>query len=159
MTDTLPSYAPQILRRGSFAGVSPPAKLDAAFLRKLRRFDPELECHWHPKLEHWVLYRVKARGGVPADDILFKEFDVTGRGGQYRTPGPWLIDLLRGFDKTRCGSIHPGRANREYLKHLDRQHEREQAEKDKEEETISENFANDCAKYAMGRHSLHVNRT
>jgi len=87
-----------------------------------------------------------------------KEADVVGPHGEYREPGPWLLDLLRIWDKTKGGSVDPGFADREYLKKLDADEARAELERENRQREISLNSATEMAKYAFGRHSVHVNR-
>jgi hypothetical protein len=138
-------------RRGELAeGLPLGARPGAAFLRALRRFDADLEIYWHPILGRWILYRVVQRGATPAGDVLLKETVIHGPGGQLREPGWWLIERLRSWDKTQGGSMQHEYASRKYLEKMDRE-ERAQTEAwDQKTEEISESFARECEKYALG---------
>lgn len=51
---------------------------------------------------------------------MVHEFDIAGPTGQYRPPGPWVLDWLRKNDKTENGGVDPEAANRRWLRNLDR---------------------------------------
>lgn len=138
-------------RRGELAEGSPlGARPSAAFLRALNRFDPGLECYWHPILGRWLLYRVTSRGASRAADVLTKELLLQGPLGEPREPGWWLIDMLRRLDKTRGGSIHHERATKLWIEQMERE-DRQHAEGwHQKTDEISEGFARECEKYALG---------
>lgn len=124
---TAPTFARRwkLSREASSPRLAPPF-----FLRELRRFDKDLEPHWHRRLERWVLYRVARRGVVPAQDYLVKECEVVGPRGEYRPLGTWVLDWLRRLDKTEGGSLDPEHGNRAFLRRLeeaDEARERRQA--------------------------------
>jgi len=140
-------------------GGCPPGKPSRAFLAELKRIDGGLELYWHPIRKRWILYRVTHRAAVPSEDRLVKEFELIGLRGEMRSPGWWLLDWLRQMDKTRGGSVDPQQANREYMRRLHEQECEEEDAKARQVQEMSSSFAADCAKFAFGRKSLHVNRT
>lgn len=78
-----------------------------------------------------------------------KELELQGPEGQYRKPGFWVFDVLRAGDKTRGGSVEVARANREWMKSLERREEiREEKAAKLEEETRLFALRN-FEKYAM----------
>jgi len=129
-----------------------------AFLRELRRMDPGLELFWLSGRERWALYRVKHRAACPSDDELVKEFELVGPGGEYREPGWWLFDLLREYDKTCGGSIDPRVADHFYKQTLKRQLREDQERQEKKHAELSRGVAEEMYDFALGRHSVHVNR-
>ena len=134
-------------RRASLAqgGVAP--SLPLAFLRELRRQDRELELHWFHN--HWILYRVAQRGTVRSEDFLMKELDILGKEDAYRPVGPWLLDWLRANDKTQGGSIEIGRANKNYIKRLDRQENEYARNKEKPVDDLARQFKIDVDDHAV----------
>lgn len=134
---------------------SPPS---TAFLRELRRMDPGLEVIWVPGRDRWVLYRVKHRAAVPSEDQLVKEFEIVGLHGEYREPGWWLIDLLREYDKTCGGAIDPKVADHFYISRLKRLNQEAQERQEKKNADLSRGVAEEMYDFALGRHSVHVNR-
>lgn len=152
------ALAPTCCRRPKLAGSGGAAPTLGAFLRDLKRFDPGLEPHFFETPPRWVLYRVIRKGVCPSEDILMKEFEVTGPKGQYRELGPWLLDLLRSWDKTGGGVIDPGMANRQYLRKLAEDDQKAEFERENRDRALQMNFYKDLEKYAFGRHSVHVNR-
>lgn len=93
--------------------------LSRSFLRELHRVDSGIELHWIPSINRWVLYRLVRRGVIPSEDQMLKEVEVRGPRGEFRSPGQWLIDLLRSYDKTRNGSVCQEYANRKFLRKID----------------------------------------
>lgn len=139
--------------------VPPGHQPSKALLRALSRIDPNLELYWHPIRTRWILYRVVRRGGVPCEDRLVKEAELTGLNGEYREPGWWLIDLLQRWDKTQGGSIDPHQADRQFLFDMDDRYSERSKLREAHSHEISEQITNDFIKYGYGqRRSLHVNR-
>jgi hypothetical protein len=152
------ALAPTCCRRPKLAGSGGAAPTLGAFLRDLKRFDPGLELHFFDTPPRWVLYRVLRKGICASEDVLLKEFEITGPKGQYRELGPWLLDLLRSLDKTDGGAIDPGHANRQYMRRLAEEDEKAELEMENRDRELQLNFYKDLVKYAFGRRGLHVNR-
>jgi hypothetical protein len=126
------SVALTMCRRASLIdGFPPGGGPGRSFLNGLKAFDRGLELYWHPLRKRWVLYRVVQRAAARSDDLLIKEAVVEGPRGEYRSPGPWLLEILRKWDKTRGGSVDPERGNREFLKGLDAADRKKQEAEDR----------------------------
>jgi len=103
-----------IVRRGELLTATSPVCLNRAFLERLDRQDPELELHWHPLLERFILYRRHGgHGQKKPSDILVMQWDLDGQ-----RPGDWLLDWLKWADKFAGGAVSPRAARRKYLKGL-----------------------------------------
>lgn len=120
----------------------------ASLLLSLRRLDPELELYWHGWRRHWVLYRVARHGTTPGGDVLVKQLDIMGPGGQYRPLGNWLLDWLRKNDKTEGGSRDPLWADRQWLRALEQIEERDAAERAKKRDEFSKDFVHEAERWA-----------
>jgi hypothetical protein len=125
-----------VCRRGELVGASSDGPgLTPAFLRDLKQFDRYLEPKWFPHKNRWALYRVARQGTTPSGDYLVKEMELRGPQGQYRPPGPWVIDALRFGDKTRGGTVDPQTGSRAWLKKLD---DEERARKEADQKRVRE---------------------
>lgn len=131
-----------------------------AFLRALRGFDPGLELYFNPVRQKWILYRLLKRAPAPSEDVLLKEFEITGPHGEYRQPSWWLLDQLRRLDKTRGGTVDPHQADRAFLRRLDAEQDAAHHERDHAQTQQNYEAADALRKYAiLGRKNFHVNRT
>lgn len=146
------AYAPTRCRRYQLVNladalVAPPGK---AFLRALERFDSHAELHFNAPIGRWVLYRRNTRAACPSEDVLTKEFVLTGPRGEYRAPGFWLIDVLRKLDKFRGGSLSPEAAAGLYLQHLKEEDEKEEEREARWREDRARDVVNDLVDYGYG---------
>lgn len=144
------------VHRGQLVKASPPqGDLSRGFLRDLSDLDKDLELHWHPIGQRWVLYRrVSRSAGRSSNDLLIKECVVRGPNGEYRRPGGWLLERLRFWDKTKGGSVDPERADYLYRQKILREAEEEEQKEDKERLKLSESLAEDIRFCAFGRASI-----
>jgi hypothetical protein len=140
---TAPTYARrwQLAREASSPRAAPPF-----FLKSLRRYDPDLEPHWHRRMERWVLYRVFRRGVVPAQDHLVKEYEVMGPRGEYRPLGLWVLDWLRAHDKTEGGSVDPQQANRNWIRSFEESEARFERQKEREYQDVVDQCEKDLVR-------------
>lgn len=145
-------------RRHQLVEAAPPAPPDKNFLRALRAFDRGLELYWHPVRGTWILYRLARRGGVPGDDHMVKELELAGPQGQYRHPGPWVIDELRRLDRTRNGSFDLQTSARLYQQRIAEDLAAQDEQIARTADAVGEDFAHELIKYGYGRASVHVNR-
>lgn len=132
-----------VLSRGAGSGPRAPS----SFLRDLRRFNPRLQLIWVPN--RWVLYTVTRRGLTPAEDALVKEVELVGPGGEYRPLGPWVLEMLRRYDKTDGGTIDPAYADRQFLKAIDDEPKERDAEDKKFMEERHKEATTEFTRYAM----------
>lgn len=101
----------------SSSGAIVPEDLRLAVLKQ----DPGVELLWHPQRCHWEMYRVKARGGCPANDLMIHEFTI-------KAPlGFWLINHMQAFDNWTKPTNH-------YINSLEAQEEKEEVEWERKEE-------------------------
>lgn len=151
------AYAPTMCRRNQLV-----ARCDAlvarpgrAFLLALARKDPDLECHFIRDIG-WVLYRRTHKSAAPGEDMLLKELELRGPGGEMRSPGLWLIEVLQKLDKTLGGKLDPGQANREYLRHLqDEEDARERRLQSKRVDAMRDTI-NAMETYAIGNRKHYL---
>ena len=139
-----------ICRRGQLRGACNDGPgLTTAFLRDLKGFDRQLELKWFPAKSRWALYRVARQGTVPSEDYMVKELELSGPEGQYRPPGPWVIDVLRFGDKTRGGSVDPEIANRRWMEKLQNEERAEREAEEKKVREVSEYTVKQVEKFAL----------
>jgi hypothetical protein len=139
-----------IVKRGELITATPLVKLDRAFLVRLHKQDPQLELHWHPILDRFLLYRRHGGGShKKPDDLLVMEWDLDGQ-----RPGWWLLDWLRWADKYAGGAVSPRAARRKYLNGLEEHEERRLAEWDKKRYNMSEDVAKHLKWCIDGRTSV-----
>lgn len=140
MTATLRAFLTEANARGP--------QISPVFLRDLRRLDKDLECHWSAARNHWVIYRVARHGTCRSEDYLMKEFDVKGPRGEYRPLGPWVLDRLRAWDKTKGGAVDAEWADRHWLMDLAAKDRAVEEAKKKEVTEMAEAYAEDMVEAA-----------
>ena len=153
------SVAWSFCRRHQLPEGGAPETPSKSFLRALRAYDRQLELYWHPLLHRWILYRCARHGGVPGDDHLVKEFELSGPGGQYRSPGHWVIERLQELDRTRGGSVDPAMSSRLYQQQIQADLAAMDEAKQREMDEIGADWAHEITTYGYGRQSIHVNRS
>ena len=140
-----------IVRRGELVTATPPVGLDRAFLVRLRKQDPQLELHWHPLMNLFLLYSRRRGNGQGANDVLVLEMNL-GK----KHPGNWLIEWLQWADKFAGGAIAPRAARRKYLNGLE-EHERARLDEwDRKRMDMSEDVAKHLKWCIDGRCSVVV---
>jgi hypothetical protein len=93
-----------------------------------------------------MLYRVR-RHETPGSDEMIREMVIQGPRGEYRDPGPWIVDELRRRDIFQGGTVDPTIARRNYVDNvLLRQPATVAAEKRLDHMTSE--MAQDISKYA-----------
>lgn len=98
-------------------GTYVPEDLKLAILKQ----DPDVELLWHPQRHTWEMYRVKSKGGCPANDLMIHEFTIKA------ALGYWLIYHMQAFDNWTKPTNH-------YIKSLEGQEEAEEQEWERKKE-------------------------
>lgn len=95
-----------------------------------------------------MLYRVR-RHADRASDELFEEMTLCGPRGEYREPGPWVLDWLRKHDLSQGGSIDLGYARRRALDRYDELDRRRDEEEHRRLEALHASAGGDLYDYAV----------
>jgi hypothetical protein len=86
------------------------------------------------------------------------ELELCGQHGEYRSPGPWVLEWLRELDRTRGGAVDLTTSARLYQQQIQADLAAMDEKRTREADEVGADWANEVTTYGYGRTSVHVNR-
>jgi hypothetical protein len=114
-------------------------------LDALAHLYPGYELLYRGDCRAWLLYKVKYRGGCPADDTLFKQFVLPDY------PDMWLINLMQQLDRGNM-SFKEWNENRKRIEELE-----ENRRKKRRQDLTSDMLSEIHAYQTRGKETFTVN--